>query len=558
MDIRRWPFFFPGQVSYGLADLRGDVFGGITAGSIALPAAIGYGVISGLGPTAGLYGAVAVSFFAGVFGGTRGLISGPNILVTLVMAAVVAEYAGSIEEAVTVAILAGLIQIAFGLLGLGRYALYLPSSLTSGFFSGFGVLLLIKQGLLALGSSPAGSAVDNLKAWPSAVADANYYALALAVICVVFGLAWRGRLARLAPAPFVVLVAGTVLGVVWFRDAPAIGNIPQSLPVPELPAISLEFLLRVVQPAFAMALLSSVSTLIVALHVDTITGTQHRPNRETMAQGIGNIAAGVVGGLPGGISPGTLANAYSGGRTPVASVTVTALFLMVILVLAPVAERVPLAVLAGILMINGWSYIDWRYITRIHRIPRSFALVMLVTFCLILFVDINAAIVIGLVVAGLAGARRQETLEVRSLVSAPLLDRAVLEDADPEDEEEEGDPFQARTGLVIFPDRVTVASAREVGRIVGPDIRRQQVMVFDMSRTEYVDDSAAVIIGDLIRIATSQRERVFIVSGLTGDVADTLYSLGVLDRVPREHVVADMEEAKQILRPLLREQKQAQ
>ena len=253
VDVRRWPFFFPRQVGYGLADLRGDVFGGITAGSIALPAAIGYGVISGLGPTAGLYGAVAVSFFAGVFGGTRGLISGPNILVTLVMAAVVAEYAASIEEAVTVAILAGLIQMAFGLLGLGRYALYLPSSLTSGFFSGFGVLLLIKQGLLALGSSPAGSAVDNLKTLPSAMADANYYALALAAICVALGLAWRGRLARLAPAPFVVLVAGTVLGVLWFRDAPAIGNIPQSLPVPELPAISLEFLLRAVQPAFAMA-----------------------------------------------------------------------------------------------------------------------------------------------------------------------------------------------------------------------------------------------------------------------------------------------------------------
>ena len=555
MDVRRWPFFFPRDVGYGLADLRGDVFGGITAGSIALPAAIGYGVISGLGPTAGLYGAVAVSFFAGVFGGTRGLISGPNILVTLVMAAVVAEYAASIEEAVTVAILAGLIQMAFGLLGLGRYALYLPSSLTSGFFSGFGVLLLIKQGLLALGSSPAGSAVDNLKSLPSAMADANYYALALAAICVALGLAWRGRLVRLAPAPFVVLVAGTVLGVLWFRDAPVIGNIPQSLPVPELPDISLEFLLRAVQPAFAMALLSSVSTLMVALHVDTITGTQHRPNRETMAQGIGNVAAGLVGGLPGGISPGTLVNAYSGGRTPVASVTVTALFLIVILVLAPVAERVPLAVLAGILIINGWSYIDWRSITRIHRIPRSFALVMLVTFCLILFVDINAAIVIGLVVAGLAGARRQETLEVKSLVSVPLLDRAVLEEADMEDD---ADPFQARTGLVVFPDRVTVASAREVGRIVRPDIRRQQVMVFDMSRTEYVDDSAAVIIGDLIRIATSLRGRAFIISGLTDDVADTLYSLGVLDRVPREHVVADMEEAKQIIRPLLQERKEAQ
>ena len=549
--IQRLYAAFPKQINYGLADLRGDVFGGITAGSIVLPSAIGYGVISGLGPAAGLYGAVAVSFFAGIFGGTRGLISGPNIMVTLVMAVVVAEYATSIEEAVTVGILAGLIQIAFGLLGLGRYALYLPFSLTSGFFTGFGILLLIKQGLMALGSSPVGSVTENIRAWSSAITDVNYYALALAVICVALGILWRGRLSKLAPAPFVVLVVGTAIGVIWLGDAPTIGEIPRSLPLPQWPSISLEFFLRVVQPAFAMALLSSLSTLIVALHVDTITGTQHRPNQETMAQGIGNIAAGLVGGMPGGITPGTLANAYSGGRTPVACVTVSALFLMIILVLGPVAERIPFAVLAGILIINGWNYIDWRFITRIHRVPRRYTLVMLITLCLILFVDISAAIVIGLVVAGLAGARRQESLEMSSLLSMPLLDRAVLEDTDLNDE---SDPFSTRTGLVIFPDRVTVASAREVSRIVRPDLRGQEIVVFDMSRTKYVDDSAAVIIGDLIRTATSQRARAIIISGLTEDVADTLSSLGMLDRVPRENIVANMEEAKQIMRPLLLEQ----
>ena len=552
MDVKRTlSSVFPKQINYGLADLRGDVFGGITAGSIILPAAIGYGVISGLGPTAGLYGAVAVSFFAGIFGGTRGLISGPNIMVTLVMAVVVAEYATSIEEAVTVAILAGLIQIAFGLLGLGRYALYLPYSLTSGFFTGFGVLLLVKQGLLALGSSPAGTVTDNLKAWPSAISEANHYALVLAVICVALGVLWRGRLLKFAPAPFVVLVIGTAVGVLWLGGAPTIGEIPRSFPLPSLPEISLEFFLRVVQPAFAMALLSSVSTLIVALYVDTITGTQHKPNQETMAQGIGNIAAGLVGGLPGGITPGTLANAYSGGRTPVACVTVSALFMMIIFVLGPVAERIPFAVLAGILIINGWNYIDWRFITRIHRVPRRYVLVMLLTFFLILFVDINAAIVVGLVVAALAGARPQERLEVSSLVSTPLLDRVVLDDADLDDET---DPFSARTGLVLFPDRVTVASAREVSRIVRPDLRGQEIVVFDMSRTEYVDDSAAVIIGDLIRTATSQRARAIIISGLAEDVANTLNALGTLDRVPRENIVADMEEAKQIIRPLLRRQ----
>ncbi len=541
----------PGQFSYGIADLRGDVLGGITAGSISLPTAMGYGVISGLGPVAGLYGALAVSFFAGIFGGTRGMTSGPNILVTLTMAVVVAEYATSIEEAVTVGILAGLIQIAFGVLGVGRYVTYIPFSLTAGFFTAFGFLLIIKQALLALGASPAGTAVDSIKALPSAIADVHPEALALSVFCVALGVLWRGRLLRIAPAPFVVLVIGTAVGVTALRGAPAIGEIPTGLPTPQLPEVSLEFLLRVIQPAFAMALLSSVSTLIVALQLDAITGSLHRPNREMMAQGVGNIAAGMIGGSPGGVAPGSFANAFSGGRTPVAGVTVATLFLLVIMFLAPVAERIPFGVLAGILIINGWNIIDWRFITRIHRIPPRFAVVMVTTCLLVLFVDINLAIVVGLVLAALTGARRIESLEIGSLISTPVLDRAILDDSDSADDV---DPYEARTGLVIFPDRVTVASARETSRILRTDIRGHQVVVFDMSRTLYIDDTAAIAIGELIRIALAARTRTLIISGLNEEVADTLNSLRVLDRVPPGSIVAHMEEAREKIRLILRQQ----
>ena len=541
----------PRRINYGLGNLRGDVFGGITAGSIALPTAIGYGVISGLGPVAGLYGALAVSFFAGIFGGTRGLTSGPNILVTLTMAVVVAEYATSIEEAITVGLLAGLLQIAFGLFGIGRYVSYIPFSLTAGFFTAFGFLLILKQGLLALGASPAGSAADSIRAVPSAIAEVQVQALALSVFCVALGLLWRGRLLRIAPAPFVVLVVGTIVGASLLRQAPTIGEIPLGLPAPQLPDITVEFVIRVIQPAFAMALLSSVSTLIVSLQLDAITGTQHRPNREVMAQGVGNIAAGLIGGSPGGVAPGTFANAFSGGRTPVAGVTVSALFLLVLFVLAPVAERIPFAVLAGILMINGWNIIDWRFIKGIHRVPRRFAAVMVVTFFLVLFVDINLAIVVGLVIGALTGARRLEALELRSLISTPVLDQAILDNGEPHSDI---DPYQARTGLVIFPDRVTVASARELSRTLRTDVRGHQVVVFDMSRTLYIDDTAAIAIGELIRIALAASSRTLIVSGLNEDVAYTLNSLKVLDRVPPGNVVADMEEARELIRPILRQQ----
>ena len=174
---------------------------------------------------------------------------------------------------------------------------------------------------------------------------------------------------------------------------------------------------------------------------------------------------------------------------------------------------------------------------------------MLLTFLLVVFVDLASGVVIGLVVAEFLGGRRLEHLEVGELVSVPLLDKAILEDADLEDE---CDLFQARTGLVVFPTRVTVASTREIGRIVRPDIGRQQIVVFDLSRTAYVDDSAAVVISELIQIATAQQSRTFVLSGMNDDVARTLNSMGLLDQVPKENIGADMEEAKQIIRPILR------
>ena len=408
----------------------------------------------------------------------------------------------------------------------------------------------MSQTFAALGAaSVSGGTIDIIKAWPEAVADADFRALGLTAFCVALGVLWRGRLLKLSPAPFIVLVAGTLVGAQWLQGPATIEKIPVGLPSPQLLAISLGFLLRVLQPAFIMALLGAVSTLIVALRLDAITGSQHQPNRELMALGIGNIAAGLIGGSPGAQNSSSFVNAYSGGRTPVAGITVSLLLLAVTLFLGPIAERIPLAVLAGILIVNGWYLVDWRFITRIHRSPPSYTFVMLLTFLLVVFVDLASGVVIGLVVAGFLGGRRLEDLEVGELVSVPLLDRAILEDADLDDE---CDLFQARTGLVVFPTRVTVASAREIGRIVRPDIGRQQIVVFDLSRTAYVDDSAAVIISELIQIATAQQSRTFVLSGMNDDVARTLNSMGLLDQVPKENIAADMKEAKQIIRPMLR------
>ncbi len=533
-----------GRLSYSWGQLRGDVFGGLTSGSIVLPAAIGYGVISGLGPVAGLYGAIAVSFFGAIFGGTRGMISGPNILVTLTMAVTVSHYATSLAEAFLAAILAGVIQIGFGALKFGRYVSYIPYSLIAGFFTAFGIILILKQFLLGLGAEVAGSALDNIRALPDAFREPNVEAVIVTVLSIALGLAWRGKLLKIAPSQFAILVCGTLAALLLFEGAPTIGEIPRELPSPELPAPDMDAFLRIAQPAFAMALLSSLSTLIVALPLDTITGTQHKPNRELIAQGMGNIGAGLIGGLPGGVSSGTFAGAFSGARTQVAGLTVTALIVSTIFVFGPVVERIPLAVLAGILIINGWNIIDWRFIKRLHRVPADYTIVMALTCFLVLFVDITLAVVVGFVVSSLAGARRRGELETETLISVPVLDSLSLDG-------EDADPFEARAGIVIFPDRVTVASTREVSRIVRSDILGHQIVILDMSRTYFIDDSAAVAIADLIKVAVVRRQDRVVIAGLTEPVTDTLDAFGLRAALPEGLIVADMAAARARVRELL-------
>lgn len=539
----------PRRIDYGWGDLKGDVFGGLTAAGVMLPMAIGLGIISGLGADAGLHGALAVGLFVAMFGGTRGMLGGPNVSVTIIMAAVVADYANSVAEAATIGILAGLIQMGFGLLRLGRHASYIPASLLSGFLTAIGIVIIVKQSVAVLGAAaPEGDIIAVFASWPEAVRAVNFDALALAVICMAVAVLWRGRLVRLAPSFFVALIVGILAGALFFRDAPTVGEVPSGLPSLQLSAISLDFFLRALQPAFIMALLGSIVTFLTSMRLDTITSSQSQPNRELFAQGMGNIAAGLVGGLPGSNAQGSIPNALSGGRSRVSGFVVASVFLATLLFLGPVVERIPFAVLAVILILVGWSLIDWRFIVRIHRIPRSFAITMLITGFLVLFVDLFLAFVIGLVIAVLMGYRRLESLEVSDLVSVPLLDRTMLGE---EELDNDVDPFQARSGLVVFPSRVTLASARELSRILRPDIRQQQFSIFDFSRTMYIDDSAAVTISELVGLAMAARNRTIVIAGMRQDVADTLHSMKLLDRVPPGNFAADVEEAKEVIRPLL-------
>ena len=529
------------------------MFGGVTATIVALPVALAFGVASGLGPEAGIYGAIAVGFFAAVFGGTPSQISGPTGPMTVAMAVVVTQYTqGDPVEAFTVVILGGLFQIALGLMRIGRFVSYTPYSVISGFMTGIGMIIIIIQVLPFLGIEPVpGGPVSVISAWPELLGSFNTDAVMVAAIALIIGFAWRGFPARYVPGPLVALAAGSVAGLLWFGGAPTIGDIPRGLPAFQIPVISPDFLLRVIQPALILALLGSIDSLLTSLIADSITRTRHKPNKELVGQGIGNMASGFIGGLPGaGATLGTVVSIRAGGRTPVAGVLRSLVLVALIMGLGWIVEPIPLAVLAAVLMKVGYDIIDWKFVTRIHHVRRDHLLVMLLTFALTVFLDLVTAVAIGLIAAGFAHARRLELLEVDNVVSAPLLDMDFLELVPPDDDDAEFDPFSARVGLVSFRGAFSVASSNRLVQAIGPDVRDHEIVILDFTPTTYVDDSAALLMEQVISTA-EEEGTTCIVLGLAEPVSSTLHSLNVFRRVPETHFVRNMSEARDLSKELL-------
>ena len=530
-------------MSYDLQTFRGDVFGGITAAVVGLPVALAFGVASGLGALAGIYGAIAVGFFAAVFGGTRSQISGPTGPMSVAMTVIVTSNADNLAEAFTIVIVAGLIQVLLGVMRIGRFVAFTPYSVISGFMSGIGIIIILIHTLPFLGSAiVTGGPLGAVRAWPDAINDVNFSALSIAAVTLAVGVVWPSRLRKFLPPTLAALTAGTLLSVLWLSNTPVIGEVPTGLPDVQLPDLSLSALAGAVQPALIIALLGSIDSLLTSLIADSMTRTRHKPNRELVGQGIGNLAAGLIGGLPGaGATMGTVVNIRAGGRTQVSGVLRTAILLAVVLGLGKYIETIPHAVLAGILMKVGWNIIDWRFLTRIHLVQREHLLVMLITLGLTVFLDLVTAVAIGLIAAGMASARQFERLELDSVVSVPLLDRSFLgsqEDAD------EVDSFSARVGLVALRGSFTVASSNKLIDTISVDIRDHEVVILDFSGTVYMDDSAALVVEQLIDSAIAEDTQC-IVMGLSGSPAATLKTLNVLRRVPADRFVATLDEARE-------------
>ena len=410
--------------------VKGDVFGGITAGIVALPLALAFGIqafgvisveevpnIGAIGALAGLTGAMMIGFFASLFGGTPSQISGPTGPMTVISATLISSIWSTTQDANIMTVLigmsmagmfCGLFQILFGILKIGKYIRYIPYPVLSGFMSGIGIIIILQQIYPLFGMKSPVLIIDMILQFPSKVAGFDLMALLLGLATIVIIYLFP-KITKKIPSTLVALIVVTIIAVIIkYPSRLTIGEIPSGLPLPLFAKegftwanVDWSTIIKVsVIPGLTLAGLGSIDTLLTSVVADNITRTKHNSNKELIGQGIGNFVVGVFAGLPGaGATMRTVVNVNSGGRTKLSGMIHGLFLLAVLLGLGKLVKFVPLSVLAGILITVGIGIIDFKGLKDIAKIPRADALVLLLVLFLTVFVDLLIAVGIGMVVA---------------------------------------------------------------------------------------------------------------------------------------------------------------
>ena len=515
---------------FDFSHLRGDVFGGLTAGVVALPLALAFGEASGAGPIAGVYGAILVGFFAALFGGTPSQISGPTGPMIVVFAGVFASLSGDVTMVFATVILAGVFQILFGVLGFGQYIRLVPYPVVSGFMSGIGCIIIALQLARLFGHEPeGGGTIPALLEVPAAMADPNYSALGVGLLTLGIVFAWPARWGRYLPSPLVALIVGTSVGL-GLDSVPILGNIPTGLPSFIMPSVSGDTFLIMMEAALILAILGAIDSLLTSLVADNMTRTRHDSNRELIGQGVGNMAAGFFGGIPGaGATMRTVVNIRTGGVTRLSGVLHAVFLLAVVLVLAPLASQIPHAVLAGILVKVGYDIVDFSYLKRAHKGPRFDLILMVMVLSLTVFVDLITAVAAGVVVAAIAYVKQVSDAQL-----ALVAGETDSHSQGPSDREvallnECGDHLT----YFDFGGPLSFGAAADLGHHVRERLSPQHhvALALDFSRVPFMDVSALRAIETIAQDAAHAGKHLF-VCGINEAVAQSLDGMGVSDFLP--------------------------
>lgn len=555
-------------------NIKGDVFGGITAGIVALPLALAFGIqafsgidspeASSMGALAGLVGATLLGFFAALFGGTHSQISGPTGPMTVITASIVSGAWASSQGNISAVILSmslagifcGLFQVIFGLIRIGKYVRYIPYPVLSGFMSGIGVIIILQQIYPIIGKKSPASTLDMIIKFPAALADGvSVIALALGLACISL-IVLVPKVTKKVPATLVALIAVTVVSLFTNLDSSlTIGNIPAGLPMPFFTKVQLDgidwasVLEASLVPGLTLAGLGSIDTLLTSVVADNITKTKHNSNQELIGQGIGNAVAGLFCGLAGaGATMRTVVNVKSGGRTQISGMIHAVLLLAILLGLGSLVKYVPLSVLAGILITVGWGIIDFRGFKDILRIPKSDAFVMMVVFLMTVFVDLLTAVGIGMVIACVLFMKRAGDL-VENSYSAKALD--TFDKESPwEDEKDIPEEIRNRIYIERLDGPIFFGSITGFQRVMHDIPTNLKIVIIRMRRVPFMDQSGVYAMETAIKDLQAQGIKVLmtIIQPQPRYMLEKHHIIPIL--IPKENTFETFEECTEYLKGL--------
>ncbi|MCV2402883.1 SulP family inorganic anion transporter [Marinomonas sp. C2222] len=517
-------------------NLLGDLFGGATTAIVSLPLALAFGVASGAGAEAGLWGAILVGFFAALFGGSTSLISEPTGPMTVIMTAVLTSMMAAnpdhgLAMAFTVVMIAGLFQISLGYLKLGKYITLMPYSVISGFMSGIGIILIVLQLAPFLGHpSPAGGVMGTITALPHLLLNLHFSELFLGLLTlgVLFYLPKHWR--KYVPPQLVALVAITLVSIILFSetDVRRIGLIPSGLPSIKWPHFEASVFMEMVIDGLVLGTLGCIDTLLTAVIADNLTRKEHDSNRELIGQGVANLTSGILGGLPGaGATMGTVVNIQSGGKSPLAAIARALILMFVVLGASQLISPIPMAVLAGIALYVGLNILDWSFLKRAHKVARSPTIIMYGVMALTVFVDLMVAVGIGVFIANI--------LTIEKLSQLQSGDVKAISDADDdilltEEEAELLDKADGQVLLFYLSGPMIFGASKAIAQHHNK-IHNYKAVVLDLSAVPMMDLTISLALENAIKDAIDAKCNVYIYSP-NGETTERLEKLGVLKRLP--------------------------
>jgi SulP family sulfate permease len=530
--------------SYTRAQLLADLTAGVIVGVVALPLAIAFAIASGVTPERGLYTAVIAGFLISALGGSRVQIGGPTGAFVVIVYGIVQRY--GVDGLTVATIMGGLLLIAFGLGRLGAAIKFIPFPVVTGFTSGIAVILIVQQLRDVFGfriTSAPPQVIERLSLYAANLGTLNWYAVALSVGTLLIIRLWP-RVSLKLPAPFVALIASTLVVRLLHLPVETIGSrfgeIRAGFPHLALPSVSLAQARELVGPALAIAALGAVESLLSAVVADGMIGGRHRSNMELVAQGVANVVTPLFGGIPAtGAIARTATNVKSGGRTPVAGMIHALTLLIVTLFFGRLAELIPLATLAAIVLWVAYRMAEWRVFRSELSAPRSDALVMLVTFLLTVLVDLTTGIGVGMVLASFLFMKRMAEVTNVTVVSEEFQDA-------PPGVDQSGAIFRRRvpTGVEVYEINgpFFFGAAEKFKDTLAEISKKPKVLIIRMRNVPAIDSTAMHALQDLVRRTRKDGTRVLL-SEVQAQPLESLAGSGLLDQIGQDHVYPDVDRA---------------